>query len=476
MLKTSFRFLGSIKFAVPLLTLISFILIVATIYESEIGTLMVQEMIYKSPWFGALMFLLALNLGASALSRYPWRGARKTGFALTHLGLIVIIAGSAAVIHLGTEGMLLVHSDRAANNQMRTDGDIVEVFQSDQTLFQEEIFVKPNGAVRPQTVGGIKLLQYAENTMQTVRFEPREDGDNLAVRLQLSSDRMGQDLTRYLALAPFSYQKINLGMASLEIQAVATQKELEEILTSSNQSDLSPSFQVLVSPEEELYYTAKSSQGFQSGKLTPNEPIATGWADFKINLVEVITHAEIQREVIPIATGETNTSAPGLLVEQDNKKQWLQWGEPTTINTSKGKVYVAFSPNLKELPFAIQLDDFIVERNEGSQSVAMWTSKITIKNSETGEEIQRNVWMNHPTWYKGWKIAQASWNPGDLKQSTLQIKREPMWVTALTFGGSGLVVLGIGVMFYGRAIAQKLSGLVPAHSEQTQETVTSLNS
>ena len=38
--------------------------------------------------------------------------------------------------------------------------------------------------------------------------------------------------------------------------------------------------------------------------------------------------------------------------------------------------------------------------------------------------------MNHPTWYHGWKIAQASWNPGDLQQSTLQVKREPAWVTA----------------------------------------------
>ncbi|MDJ0594987.1 MAG: cytochrome C biogenesis protein, partial [Pleurocapsa sp. MO_226.B13] len=66
------RFIGSIKLAVPLLSLIIGILIWATFYESQVGSTTVQQEIYKSPWFGALMFMLAVNLGVSALSRYPW--------------------------------------------------------------------------------------------------------------------------------------------------------------------------------------------------------------------------------------------------------------------------------------------------------------------------------------------------------------------------------------------------------------------
>ena len=91
------RLLGSIRLAVPLLGAIAQILIGATFYESTVGSATVQREIYKSVWFGALMFLLAVNLGISTLSRYPWKGPRKLGFALTHWGLVVIIAGSAAV-------------------------------------------------------------------------------------------------------------------------------------------------------------------------------------------------------------------------------------------------------------------------------------------------------------------------------------------------------------------------------------------
>ena len=86
----------------------------------------------------------------------------------------------------------------------------------------------------------------------------------------------------------------------------------------------------------------------------------------------------------------------------------------------------------------------------------MWTSKIRIEDPANGISERRNVWMNHPTWYRGWKIAQASWNPGDLQQSTLQVKREPTWVTALTWTGSALVVSGIAVMFYAPALVRKM--------------------
>ncbi|MEO0686688.1 MAG: cytochrome C biogenesis protein, partial [Cyanobacteria bacterium J06649_11] len=111
MSSAALQFIGSIRLAVPLLAVIGSILIGATFYEAEVGSSVVQQEIYKSSWFGGLMFLLAVNLSVSTLLRYPWRGARKVGFAIAHWGLVVIIAGSAAVIHLSVEGMLLARTD-----------------------------------------------------------------------------------------------------------------------------------------------------------------------------------------------------------------------------------------------------------------------------------------------------------------------------------------------------------------------------
>lgn len=583
-----FRFLGSIKLAVPLLSAIVIILIGATFYESQVGSTTVQQQIYKSPWFGGLMFLLALNLGISALSRYPWRGARKIGFALTHTGLIVIIAGSAAVIHLGSEGMLPLRTDGLANSQIRVEGDLLEVMSPDGEVAQGNVWVKSDGSLSPNRVGKVSLISYTDQALKTVHFNPGGTVDNPAVQLSLTSNRMGQQLNRWLAIAPSSYSKVSLGPAELEILAVESESELQSLLSPPSKTDENPwgklqvnfqgqqktidihpnntesvklgnltlkvvnfwsdfrldsnnqpvslsnslrnpavklqvlrnrvsseddeeisafteqkpgfltdsieqwfvfghqelppvrtvisgeqikdldiqyqfspqqtedYFHVIVTPADELYYTANSSQGFQSGKLKVGQSVNPGWADFQITLEQLIPQAQLEREVIPVANSNLE-GTPALLVKMPSGTEtWLPWGEPTVVEDANKEWLAAFSPKLLQLPFAIKLEDFIVERNEGSESVAMWTSQIRIEDPHNGFSERRQVWMNHPTWYKGWKIAQASWNPGDLQQSTLQVKREPAWVTALTWSGSGLVVLGIAVMFYGPWLARKL--------------------
>lgn len=559
------RFFGSIKLAVPLLSAIIGILIWATFYESEVGTTTVQQEIYKSPWFGALMFMLALNLGMSALSRYPWKGARKIGFAITHIGLIVIIAGSAAVIHLGVEGMLLVRTDSDANDQIRIEGDTLEVMTSDGNIERANLFIKEDGTVNPHYVGELELEAYSDKTVKTVNFIPGAKVANPAVRLSLSSDRMGQTIERSLAVAPKGYDTLSLGPAELAIIQANNAQELKQLLAEpipskqpewgeitlnynnqtqlidlkqqSNQplkiqdltlkiieffpdfridenkrpisisdqlnnpgvllelannngierwfvfgnSKIEPIhaivsgeaisnlqlayqvqppqinnfFKVIVTKDNQVYYAAKSSQNFKSGQYAIGEAITPGWADFTITLQEFIPNAQVERN-ITISNEPGLESAPALLVKTPSGQEtWLPWAEPTVIAENNREIYAAFSPKLLQIPFKVKLEDFIVDRNEGSESVAMWTSKIRIDDEITHTTQHRNVWMNHPTWYKGWKIAQASWNPGDLKQSTLQVKREPAWVTATTWLGSILVVLGIAVIFYAPALTKK---------------------
>jgi hypothetical protein len=541
---------------------IAIILIVATFYESEVGSATVQRVVYKSAWFGALMFLLAINLGISTLSRFPWRGPRKIGFALTHWGLVIIIAGSAAVIHLSTEGMLLVRTDSGPANQIRVEGDLLEVVTPDQTRQQTDIFIKSDGTIAPSQFAGLSLLGYSDNAIKQVQFTNTGAVENLAIKLSLQSDRMGQTLERWLALAPLGYQQVDIGPAHLELMSAQNEAELAQLLsppspatapwgelhlgdrtvdvqqalgqsltlssdltveisqvwpdfrldannqpTSASDQFRNPAvqvqltqgsvqeqwfvfaepgfepvrsgdaiqagitytaptsqptdyFRVVATPDHQVFYAAASSRGFQSGAWPPGEVITPGWADFQISLAETLDHAQVQRQIVPVTPVATGAMDPGgtpalHVATPDGADFWLPWGEPTSLDTPVGEYLAAFTPKLLALPFYVKLDDFIVERNEGSESVAMWTSQVTLFDPQTDTASHRAVWMNHPTWFRGWKLAQASWNPGDLQQSTLQLKREPWWVTALTWTGSLLVVLGIGVMFYGPALVRQ---------------------
>ena len=584
------RSLGSIKLAVPLLVTIAIILIGATFYEAEVGSAVVQQEIYKSVWFGGLMFLLAVNLGISTLLRYPWKGARKIGFAITHWGLVVIIAGSAAVIHLNVEGMMLARTDAGPVSTIRVEGDLVEVAAPGQPPAQASLFIKADGTVVPSQVGGLSLLGYSDNTINTVRFAAGGKVNNPAVRLVLKSDRMGQSLERWLAVAPTAYSAVNIGPSELQLVKVQTADELATALTPPEKSsqtaqrgtvniswlgqsrpieidqglgqsfELSAEGQILtvqpvgfwpdfrldgnrrpvsatdllrnpavqlivtdgksteswfvfgnsgfepirnsiegepiafeagyeitakpvadaffrlvVDSEGVLHYAANSSKGFKSGAIAIGESVVPGWADFEVRLADYIPFATVEREIVPLPDNSPKEGEPALLVSTGNESEpvWIPWGRPTAVNSEKGDWFVAFSPKLLQLPFSLKLNDFIVERNEGSESVAMWTSEVSLIESHsqaTQSSIEgstnglsshivsdRSVWMNHPTWFKGWKIAQASWNPGDLSQSTLQIKREPWWVTGLTWLGSAMVTVGVAIMFYGRTVTRKLS-------------------
>jgi len=453
------RFLGSIRLAVPLLVAIATILIWATFYEANVGSAAVQRDIYKSAWFGALMFLLAVNLGVSTLSRYPWRGPRKIGFALTHCGLILLIAGSAAVIHLSSEGMLLLRTDGGPKNQIRMAGEQLQVVTPAQTAQATDVVTRPDGSVRPRQFAGLSLQGYSERATTTVAFVEGGAVENLAVQLTLQSDRMGQTLRRWLALAPAGYRHLALGPAQVDLVPAEDDREVAQLLQLAP-TEASNILRLVVAPDQRLYYVARSRQGITSGELHLGDVMTPGWADIQISLSDRIERAQVQRQVVPLrAVAETavpQESFPALQVKlADGAERWLPWGKPVSWDSENGPYVAAFGPKLLQLPFYVTLDDFIVERNEGSESVAMWTSQVTLWDPHTDTAVQRSVWMNHPTWFRGWKLAQASWNPGDLNQSTLQLKREPWWVTALTWSGSALVILGIGVMFYGPAIATR---------------------
>jgi hypothetical protein len=92
--------------------------------------------------------------------------------------------------------------------------------------------------------------------------------------------------------------------------------------------------------------------------------------------------------------------------------------------------------------------------------------------------------MNNPFSYPGdmlhtwtgmtFKMSQASWNPENLNQSTIQILRDPGWL--FKWIGSLLIVSGVFMMFYLRPYRKQTVGepitLTPARSTSPSRTGT----
>ncbi|MBU3758940.1 MAG: cytochrome c biogenesis protein ResB [Candidatus Omnitrophica bacterium] len=104
---STFRFLASVKLAVPIILALMVILSAGTIVESLHGPDAAKLLVYDTLWFAAVLVLLGVNVLAAALDRLPWQ-KKHTGFVITHLGIIVILVGSFMTRYLMIDGQMPV--------------------------------------------------------------------------------------------------------------------------------------------------------------------------------------------------------------------------------------------------------------------------------------------------------------------------------------------------------------------------------
>jgi predicted PurR-regulated permease PerM len=136
---------------------------------------------------------------------------------------------------------------------------------------------------------------------------------------------------------------------------------------------------------------------------------------------------------------------------------------------------VAYGWKTVSLPIGLELLNFEVKRNEGTDSPAGFKSTLRVVTADE-ESATGSCWMNHPfsypgSWWRTWtgltyKISQASWNPENLGQSTVQILRDPGWF--LKWIGSLLVVIGVFMMFYLQPYRKQTEGEPITPSTQKQ--------
>jgi len=208
------------------------------------------------------------------------------------------------------------------------------------------------------------------------------------------------------------------------------------------------------------YDLASRRGGRSSGKIEPNTPLPTGWADWQLLVDQTLPSAEHWMEFAPAPAEQAAANLPdGVQVRlqqgAQTHEQWVPSGWNLPMPTSAGAIQVSFGWKQYQLPIGLELLDFEVERNEGSDTPAGFKSTVRVTDRE-GKNATGQCWMNNPFSYPGhwwytwtgltYKMSQASWNPENLGQSTVQILRDPGWL--LKWIGSLLICTGIFMLFY----------------------------
>jgi len=97
--------LGGVRMAAILIASLATVIGAATVYERAYGAQVAAVMVYQSWWFAALSALLAICITCAVAVRIPLR-RHQWGFAVVHLGLLVLIGGFWAAGNTRLDGML----------------------------------------------------------------------------------------------------------------------------------------------------------------------------------------------------------------------------------------------------------------------------------------------------------------------------------------------------------------------------------
>ena len=203
------------------------------------------------------------------------------------------------------------------------------------------------------------------------------------------------------------------------------------------------------------YDLASRKLGHSTGKLEPNSPAG----DRLGRLAADGRSGNATREAMDGFYSRRGSPASGDLpdgirirVEQagQNIEQWIPAGWQVNVPTVPNELQMAYGWKQIPLPIGLELTDFEVQRNEGSDSPAGFKSTLRVTGSE-GQTATGQCWMNNPFSFPGaawrtwtgltYKMSQASWNPDNLGQSTIQILRDPGWLAKWI--GSLLIVTGV---------------------------------
>ncbi|OGX06853.1 MAG: hypothetical protein A3G87_01490 [Omnitrophica bacterium RIFCSPLOWO2_12_FULL_50_11] len=562
-LNACFKFFGSLRLAVFLIVVLGISFAVGTVIESNHGADAAQVLVYRTRWMTVLLFLLALNLFASALDRIPWK-KKHVGFLTTHLGIILMLAGALVTQAFGIEGQVQVQ-EGSTESRMTLAEPLLHVIGVDSGR-RWIVPIKPHvfpwaGKEKLHTEFAspfrLYLLRDYPKAKRSESIHETENGDP-ALHVSLNGEMAS--VSEWLLLDHPEKSSISLGPAairftkepieireekpssewgalkfdfesglSLDIPLdsksagksfalldtpfqVAVHRIFKDAVVSGNElvehssewrnpavqitlegkglserhtifakfpefptlHGLDPSeahvriaYQVpqfasaseknevrfIFQQGEMPLYQVKRGTELKSGKVELEKEVETGWMDFKFVVTSYYPHAQIEETYDPLPnTSEHAEALPIVEVEfqqeEAAKSIWLPQGEMAHLRLSDFDYHVLYGLGTRPLGFQVELKDFIMDKDPGTDRPASFKSEVVLKDPMKGIEREHLIQMNEPLKHRGFKLYQSAYHvePGRPDISIFTAARDPG--NPLKYTGAIVMVLGILMLFY----------------------------
>jgi len=403
----------------------------ATFIENDFGTEAAKVLVYNALWFESLLFLMVVNFTGMIFINKLYRKNKLMVLAI-HLSLIVIILGAAITRYFGFEGQMHIRNGQTSN-QFISDNTYVsgEIIAGDERVpFNDKVLFAPirnNKYSNRQKVGGkdvkLELLQFIPNAVEVVK---PDDGGKAVISLVIA-DRSGR-----MNLSLKNNESRSVGGVTLVFGDTSDTKAIQ-----------------FIQIDHQLYFRAPTKIDIvkmSSGDVTSLSPLEFHQAElmklYRINNLNFILKAYTEKGVIAFQSGSGASGVQALeikaSVDGQDKVFYIQGGrgyvgEVNAFDLAGVHFNVSYGSQTMNLPFALKLNEFQLERYPGSDSPSSYASEVTLVDEKEDLVMPYRIYMNNILDYKGYRFFQSSYDQ-DEKGTILSVNHD-FWGTLITYIG-----------------------------------------
>ena len=438
---------GSMKTMAFLMSLFAFAIGYATFIENDYGTMTAKADVYNARWFELLLVLLVINLCINIV-RYKMFTLKKAPLFLFHIAFIVIFIGAAITRYFGFEGTMHIREGASASTMISADAYLTlsaKTADANATASQSLYLSKraSNSIQSSVELAGkeveARLLEYIPDAIEDVVAVEK---DGVAIAKMMVTDGSGGE--------PLILKEGEFYESASLVLDFNSKKSFDKEVISLFVEDQ----KLYMSHSIDLEYL-KMDDG-SKGKIAPSqkESVATR------TLFTAQNNSFVLREFYPSAAIQTlsNPNAspqqPGydafrFLVRVDQQeKEMLIYGragnlaKPYTQEINGVAVSLSYGAKKIELPFAIHLEDFQLERYPGSMSPASYASEVVLLDKQKDINMPYRIYMNNILEHRGYRFFQASYDQ-DEKGTVLSVNNDPGTLPSYI----GYFLLGLGMFW-----------------------------
>ncbi|HNS11456.1 MAG TPA: cytochrome c biogenesis protein CcsA [Bacteroidia bacterium] len=418
---------------------------IGTFIENDYGTSSAQKLVYKTTWFTILLILFCLTLIVNIV-RFRMFQQRKWALFTFHVAFVVILIGAGVTRYFGFEGVMHIRENTTSS-----------VFLSDETYLTIKILkngrvYEVNEPVLFASLGSnefresyllgndlieVDLKEFIPNPKEVIKSDPK-GRPTIKIVFAGSQGReeyyLEQGQTKRIRNVVFNFNDqlipgaVNIGYDNKDLKLIIDRVFVQTVMATQKTDTLFPNHEPYPLKLRSMYTDGLNSFVF---------------GDF---YESGILHLESEGQKVK---SESLTALKFEVKINDALNETLVYGKkgmagnPAVIETDKVSVALSYGAIEKQLPFAIKLYDFIMERYPGTNNPASYASEVQLIDSKNNLKENHRIYMNHILDYQGYRFFQSSYDNDEF--GTYLSVNNDFFGTWISY--SGYILLTLGMIF-----------------------------